>query len=118
MSRCGKTEQLEALVMGELDLAHTTELELHTTRCAVCHHELNWLKTERVLFEQRLAREQVQQLWQGFAARRAAPVRHRAWGRWAMGIAAGVVLMIGLTPKVERGQLEQSEAYELPMSLE
>ena len=73
MSRCGKTEHLEAMVMGELNLAHTTELELHTSKCAVCHHELNWLRSERVLFEQRLAREQVQQLWEGFAAKRAAP---------------------------------------------
>ncbi|MBS1151067.1 MAG: hypothetical protein H6Q89_2765 [Myxococcaceae bacterium] len=118
MSRCGKTEQLEGLVMGELDLARTTELELHTSRCAACNHELNWLKTERVLFEQRLAREKVQQLWEGFAARRAAPIRHRALGRWAMGFAAAAVLMIGLSPKVEPGQTVASDSYELPMSLE
>ena len=122
MSRCGKTDQLEAMVLGELSAARVNALELHTSRCAVCHHELNWLKSERLMFEQRLAREQVQQLWEGFAARRAGPKRALAWGRWAMGLAAAAVLMIGLglSSRVQPagGHLEASEAYELPMSLE
>lgn len=120
MSRCGKTEQLEAMVLGELQGARVTELELHTSRCAVCHHELNWLKSERLMFEQRLAREQVQQLWDGFAARRAAPQKDRAWGRWAMAIAASALLMVGLSSKVRSDQIQEtgSEEFELPMSLE
>ena len=112
MSRCGKTEQLEALVLGELNLAHSTELESHTSRCAVCHHELNWLKSERVMFEQRLAREQVQQLWEGFAAKRAAPKRQRGWGRWAMAVAASAVLMLGLSSKVRPGQIEETDSFD------
>ncbi len=120
MSRCGKTEGLDALVLGELSVAQATVLELHTSRCAVCHHELNWLKTERVMFEQRIAREQVQQLWEGFAAKRAVPIRQRTWGRWAMaiGVAASAVLMVGLSAKGRSGSLEQGEAFELKMSLE
>jgi anti-sigma factor RsiW len=121
MSRCGKTDQLEAMVLGELNAARVEELQTHTPGCAVCHHELNWLKSERLMFEQRLAREQVQQLWQGFAARRSVPKRQRAWGRWAMGVAASAVLMIGigLSSKVQiDGRLQASEVDELPMSLE
>lgn len=121
MSRCGKTEQLEAMVMGELNLAHATELEMHTTRCAVCHHELHWLKSEQVMFEQRLAREQVQQLWDGFAKKRAAPQRYRAWGRWALAAAASAVLMVGLSSSsIRRGPTAQNEAFDdtLSMSLE
>ena len=120
MSRCGKTEQLEALVMGELNMARTTELEMHTSRCAACHHELNWLKSERLMFEQRLAREQVEQLWDGFAAKRAAPVqRQRAWGRWAMAIAASAVLLLGVSAKTRTGQLqEHGSSFESAMSLE
>ena len=118
MSRCGRTEQLEALAMGELQLARVIELEAHTSRCAVCHHELNWLKIERVLFEHRLAREQVEQLWEGFAARRhPGPSPNRVWGRWAMAVAASAMLMLGLGTKVHPGQIE-SEAFEVQMSLE
>ncbi len=119
MSRCGKTDQLEAMVMGELTATRTVELEMHTSRCAVCHHELNWLKSERLMFEQRLAREQVQQLWEGFAAKRAAPIRHRRWARVALAVAASVILMMGLSSKVHSGQIVASESsFELPMSLE
>ncbi len=118
MSRCGKTEQLEALVMGELNLAHATELEMHATRCAVCHHELNWLKSEQAMFEHRRAREQVQQLWEGFAAKRAAPIRNRAWARWAMAVAASVLLMVGLSSAVRPDEVAQNESFESLMSLE
>lgn len=96
MSRCGKTEHLEGLVMGELAGPRAAELELHAARCAVCHHELNWLKSERVMFEHRVAREQVERLWEGFSAKKAAPARHRAWGAWAMAVAATALLMVGL----------------------
>ncbi len=119
MSRCGKTDQLEALVMGELSVARTTELERHTSRCAVCQHELNWLKSERLMFEHRLAREQVEQLWGGFAQRRAVSARRpRAWGRWAMAIAASAVLLIGVGTKTRPGEVREHESFELPMSLE
>lgn len=118
MSRCGKTDQLEALAMGELSLARATELEVHTAHCAVCHHELNWLKSERLMFEQRLAREHVSQLWEGFAQKRAAPARRqRAWGRLAMAIAASTVLMLGLSAKT-RSEVTESASLDAPMSLE
>ena len=108
MSRCGKTEQLESLAMGELSGPRATELELHASHCAVCHHELNWLKSERLMFEHRVAREQVERLWEGFSARKAAPARHRAWGTWAMAIAATGLLMIGLGST--RGHTPQTSA--------
>lgn len=106
--------------MGELDLAHVTELERHTSHCAVCHHELNWLKSEQLMVEQRLAREEVQKLWAGFAAKRDAPARHLAWGRWAMGLAASAILMVGVTSRLQSPRLDSSSAFETsaPMSLE
>ena len=120
MSRCGKTEQLEALVMGELKPARITELEQHTSRCAACHHELNWLKSERLMFEQRLARAEVRQLWVGFAAKRDAPARSESWGRWAMALAASALVLVGLTARLQSPRLEAGSSFEAsaPMSLE
>lgn len=123
MSRCGKSEQLEAMVMGELNVARTSELQAHSERCAVCRHELDWLESERRMFEHRRAREQVQQLWEGFAARRVVavavpvPKRERDWSRWALAAAAAVVLSIGLSSSQVRPQpaLTQGESM---MSLE
>lgn len=114
MSRCGKTEHLESLVMGELPAARAVELEMHASRCAVCHHELNWLKSERVMFEHRVAREQVERLWEGFSARKAAPAKQRAWGAWAMAIAATGVLMLGLGSQRTSHQ-PQSQGDDGPM---
>ena len=120
MSRCGKTEQLEALVMGEFNVARAGELAQHAASCAVCHHELNWLKSERVMFEHRLARDTVQQLWAGFAAKQAAPARQHSWGRWALAVAASALVMIGLSSQLRPTQLEASPSFETsaPMSLE
>ena len=120
MSRCGKTEHLEALVMGELNLARATEVELHTRQCAACHHELNWLRSERVMFEHRLARETVQQLWVGFAAKRDAPARQSSLGRWALAMAASVTLLVGVGSRLQSSRLDEGSAFEssAPMSLE
>ena len=120
MSRCGKSEQLEALVMGELGAARVTELELHTSHCAACHHELNWLKSERLMFEQRLARAEVQKLWAGFAAKRDAPARTESWGRWAMAAAASALLLVGVTARLQSPRLDSGSSFEpsAPMSLE
>ena len=122
MSRCGKTEQLEALVMGELAGPRVAELQLHTTRCAACHHELHWLESERLMFEHRLAREQVDKLWEGFAARRAAPAAQlrRRWERVALAVAASAVLVLGLSARNSTRPSLQGELFDssAPMSLE
>ena len=120
MSRCRKTEQLESLVLGELNLARANELEQHTSHCAACHHELNWLKSERLMFEQRLARDTVGQLWVGFAARRAAPVQQHGWSRWTLAMAATVILMVGVSASLKSPRLQSSASFEssAPMSLE
>ena len=62
MSRCGHTEDLEALVMGEVHGAEAHELRAHAEHCSRCRHELNWLETERMLFRARAADHQVPQL--------------------------------------------------------
>ena len=134
MSRCGKTEHLEALVLGELSLARATQVEQHTLQCAACKHELNWLKSERLMFEQRLARDTVQQLWVDFAAKRDAPAegparspeeswpaRQNALGRWALAMAASAVLLIGVGSRLQSSRLDEGlsfEASSAPMSLE
>lgn len=122
MSRCGKMEQLEALVLGELDAARIAELQLHTTHCPACHHELNWLKTERVMFGQRVAREQVEQLWAGFSAKRAAPaaLRGRRWDRWALAVAASAILAVGLSVRTRPPPMLEAASFEssAPMSFE
>ena len=119
MSRCGKTEHLEALAMGELSSARAIELEQHTSQCAACHHELNWLKSERVMFKHRLARDQVQQLWAGFKAKKAVPARDHAWGRWALAMAASAMLLVGVTSRLHSARLDpQSFEPSAPMSLE
>jgi hypothetical protein len=121
MSRCGKTEQLESLVMGTLSAAHSTELEQHSRHCAVCHHELNWLKSEQVLFEHRIARHEVERLWAGFAAKRAAPARQSSFARWALAMAAAVVALVGVGSRLQSSShLDTRSSFETsaPMSLE
>ena len=59
MSRCGRTEHLDALVMGELNLSAANELRAHADHCQRCRHELNWLETEQILFRARTAEEEV-----------------------------------------------------------
>ena len=121
MSRCGKTEQLEAMVLGELDSAYAHELTQHTSHCAVCHHELNWLKSERVMFEHRLARDTVRELWSGFAAKRAKPgPGPRQWARVALAVAASAIIVLGLTARQPAPRLDEGASFDasLPMSLE
>lgn len=118
MSRCGKAEQLEALVMGEVVGPKAVELEQHVTHCAACHHELNWLKSEQVMFDHRRSREAVAQLWNGFVAKRAAPERH--WARWAIAMAASVVALVGVASQLSSPRRDSGKSFEgsAPMSLE
>lgn len=63
MSACHRTEELEALALGETQGVAAAELSTHVQHCALCRHELNWLQTEATLFRQRASRAHVQQLW-------------------------------------------------------
>lgn len=63
MSRCGRTSLLESLVLGELSAPEALELRAHAQRCVVCRHELRWAETEKTLFAQRAARDEVRGLW-------------------------------------------------------
>ncbi len=120
MSRCGKTEALEALVLGELGQARTIELEQHVAHCAACHHEYNWLKSEQVMFEHRRSREAVAELWSGFVAKRAAPAQHHAWTRWAFALAASAIAVVGLAARLNSTPMDRAVSFEpsTPMSLE
>lgn len=94
MSRCGKTHLLESAVQGELP---DDALREHAAHCPRCRHELNWLETERRLFRERAARDEVQQLWQGVAARTGAePRRRRVLNRTLVGVAATLLFMLGV----------------------
>jgi anti-sigma factor RsiW len=118
LSRCGKTEQLEALAMGELSLSRAGELEAHTARCAACHHELNWLKSERLMFKQRLSRATVSALWNERLATVTPAPAHR---RWALALAASVLVMLGLSERMRSPALPEDGALEIsepPISLE
>jgi hypothetical protein len=88
MSRCGKTEQLDAMVAGELAPAQSNVLVAHAAGCAVCTHELRWLQTEHTLFAQRVARAQVEQLWEATARRRS------RFSRVRQGFLAAAALML------------------------
>ncbi len=96
MSRCGRTQQLEAVALGEAPLSQAMELRAHAKHCALCRHELNWLESESALFRQRAGRDEVAHLWTGVAARRGLDTR-RSWPRVlvAMAAAAAVVLLMG-----------------------
>ncbi len=93
MSACGRTAQLEAVVAGEAPAALANELRAHAVGCPRCRHELRWLESERALFRERAARDEVGQLWAGVAERRglAAP---RPWSRVLLGVAASVALLL------------------------
>jgi hypothetical protein len=111
MSRCGKTELLEAAVQtGTPDEG----LREHARHCPRCRHELNWLETERRLFRERAARDEVQQLWKGVAHRTAAP-RRRAFGRALVGVAATLLVVLGagrtLLQQRSSGGLDASIAF-------
>ncbi|MFZ5445915.1 MAG: anti-sigma factor family protein [Myxococcota bacterium] len=120
MSRCGRTQQLEAVVSGEAPAALCAELRAHATHCPLCQHELNWLESERTLFRQRAGREEVARLWDGLTARQRAS-QGRRWGRVlaAMAAAALLALFAGrgtpwAPPAIDDGPLE-SDALMSPV---
>lgn len=88
MSRCGKTELLEAAVHHEV---HDDALREHASQCARCRHELRWLETEQRLFRERAARDEVQMLWRGVEAK-VAP--KRGINRALVGLAAAVLVVL------------------------
>ena len=63
MSRCGRTSQMEAMVLGELSAPEALELRNHARSCQVCRHELRWAETEKTLFTQRAVRDEVRGMW-------------------------------------------------------
>lgn len=93
MTACGRTHQLEAVVLGEAPAALAAELRAHAKQCARCRHELNWLETESTLFRQRAGRDEVAHLWAGVADRRGLEAP-RPWGRMLTALAAAVVLSV------------------------
>ncbi len=101
MSRCGHTESLEALVLGELNVAQSNELRAHATHCSRCHHELNWLETEHLMFRARAANEQVAPLMRA-ERRRVSPM--------AIAAAASLVLMTGVMKLISGTPLVHSHA--------
>ena len=112
MSKCGRTAQLEALLSSNNPKA-VAELEAHAGRCALCAHELRWLKTEDALFSQRRTRQQVRSMYPVPAQPK--PER-RVWSTLALAIAASLLLMLGL-----RFQDRPAQVYPdggLPMSQE
>lgn len=92
MSRCGKTHLLEDAVNGD---APDEALREHANDCARCRHELNWLETERQLFRSRAARDEVQFLWKGVAARVGAEPRKPTFSRALVAAAAALFLVLG-----------------------
>lgn len=89
MSHCGRTQSLEAVVMGEAPHAMAVELRAHAQKCARCRHELNWLESESTLFKQRAGREEVAHLWP--SVRQGA--RHRSsWPRALLAMVAVTAL--------------------------
>jgi hypothetical protein len=92
MSRCGKTDQLEAAVLGSGGEGQRAELLSHAERCAVCRHELNWLRSEAVLFEQRRQRDEIERLWKGVERRSGA----RAGGLRRGLLATAAMMLVGL----------------------
>lgn len=93
MSPCGRTHQLEAVVLGEAPAALAADLRVHAAGCPRCRHELNWLETESTLFRQRAGRDEVAHLWAGVATRRQLETP-RPWVRVLTALAAGAVLAL------------------------
>ncbi|MBL8919101.1 MAG: hypothetical protein JNJ54_09600 [Myxococcaceae bacterium] len=91
MSRCGKTHLLDAAVQGELP---DEALREHAAHCPRCRHELQWLETERRLFRERAARDEVQHLWKGVVPRVEPGPRGRL-NRALVGVAATLLLLLG-----------------------
>jgi anti-sigma factor RsiW len=93
MSRCGKTHLLERAVLGEVP---DEALREHAEQCPRCRHELAWLDTEVRLFRERAARDEVQHLWRGVAARTVTPARRPGLSRVLVGLAAGLLVVLGV----------------------
>lgn len=93
MSRCGRTQNLEAVVHGDVAPSVAIDLRRHAQQCALCRHELNWLESESALFKQRAGRDEVARLWQGVADRRGLE-QERPWVRMMMAAAAAALLMM------------------------
>ncbi len=74
------TEELEALVAEELDVASAERVRAHVAGCASCQAELEWLAAEVELMAQRRARQPdpAPVLWPGIAERVADDRLHRA----------------------------------------
>ncbi|MBX7100251.1 MAG: hypothetical protein K1X89_21220 [Myxococcaceae bacterium] len=111
---CRRTEQLDALVLGELSAPAARELSAHAARCAPCALELRWLESERALFRQRAARAEVGALWRTLPERRR-PQR----ASWAalVAFAASALLVWGVQRLVRAPGVPQTdEAW--PMSEE
>jgi hypothetical protein len=107
MSRCGKTHLLESVVQGEIP---GDELRAHAQRCSRCRHELNWLEVERGLFRQRAARDAVNVLWQGVDARTGAERRRRRVNRPLLGLAASLLVILGVGRALIAGSSEGRSA--------
>jgi hypothetical protein len=98
---CGRTRELEAVVLGQTSKPVANELRAHASKCARCRHELNWLETESALFRQRAGRDEVAHLWAGVAERRNLEAT-RPWGRVLFAMAAAALLLLtvgGFSPK-------------------
>jgi hypothetical protein len=114
---CGRTHQLEAVVLGQTSHVAAAELRAHAQKCALCRHELNWLETESMLFRQRAGRDEVAHLWAGVEARRQ-PTEARPWTRvlFAMAAAVALIFTLGtLTPRQVRYTSEGPETLESEM---
>lgn len=119
MSRCGRVEQLDALVTGEVSGARADELHRHASSCSVCRHELRWLQSERALFAQRAARDEVDDLWQQLKARTGHTPRKAAVARVLMGVAATVLLVLSAGTRLGSAQrFSYDLSAEAPMSVE
>jgi hypothetical protein len=96
MSRCGRTQHLEAVVTPDTPAGVVAELLAHAKTCAVCRHELGWLQSERALFRQRAGRDEVANLWAGTVARTSAPAQER-WSSFlvALAVAASLLVLMG-----------------------
>ena len=101
------TEELEALVAGELDDDAAARVRAHAGGCASCQAELKWLAAEAELMARRRAQQAPLSpaIWQGIAERvarpeaepvalplaTATPLRSRRWG-WSARVAYGSLL--------------------------
>lgn len=112
MSPCGRTHQLEAVVLGESSVVAAAELRAHAQHCPRCRHELNWLETESTLFRQRAGRDEVAHLWAGVATRSQLEAP-RPWVRMLTALAAAAVLVLfaGRAVSVRGPSLATAQAF-------